>query len=225
MYASSFMRTITSAARVAAASAVALALGGCALADGSVAQGSSTGVLALAPGDGLAQTFRPRSPTVAAIDVLTATYGAAASGTLRLRLEDAESGALLAQADVDGGDLHDNGWSSARFAAPVAVPEVARVELSWAGAAAIGVYANVPPPGPPIMLNDPYSGGELIRGGTPATGDLAFRAVGTGGAGAARAVASRTAALLARTPRFTLGWVALLGVALALALRGRGSAS
>lgn len=208
--------------RASAATGLALLFGGCALADGSVAQGSSTEVLALAPGDGVAQTFRPRSPRVAGVDLLTATYGAPASGTLSVRLEDAASGALLAEAGVDGANLHDNGWSSARFAAPVTVPEVTLVELSWTGGGDVGVYANVPPPEPSALLNDPYPGGELVRGDAPAPGDLAFRAVGTGGAQAVRAVAARTAALLAGTPRFTLGWLLLLGAAAALAVRGLG---
>lgn len=220
------MRGTSRASRAAAASAVAFSLGGCALVDGSVAQGSSTEVLALEPGAVLAQTFRPRSPRIAGVDLLTATYGAAASGTLSVRLEDAGSGALLAEAAVDGVDLRDNGWSSARFAAPVAVPEVALVELTWAGAGAgggnLGVYANVPPPGSPALRNDPYPGGELVRDDAPAPGDLAFRAVGTGGSAALRTVAARTAALLAGTPLFTLGWLVLLGAAAALALRGLG---
>lgn len=213
----------------------ALLLSGCGRLGGWPLQQSQNATVRLEPGTRVGQTFAPAGAAVAGVDVLTATFATTPDGVLTVRLRDGTGGEVLATDEVDGADVRDNGWTPARFDPPVASPELAAVELAWEGDAPIALYANLPPDdltGPEVgggerLLNDPYAGGELVRDEIPAVGDLAFRAVGAGGAGAAgrmlRDTAADAAAALRRTPVFAVGWALLLlgGASLAIwGLRG-----
>lgn len=207
-------------------------LGGCGRLGGWALQQSQNGTVRLEPGGQVGQTFIPAGPAIAGVDVLTATFATVPEGALTVRLRDGIGGEVLATDEVEGADIRDNGWTPARFEPPAPSPELAAVELAWEGAVPIALYANLPPEDLTAkevrdgqrLLNDPYAGGELIRGDAPAVGDLAFRAVGADGAGAAgrmlRDTAAGAAAALLGTPLFTAGWVVLLLGGLGLAVWG-----
>ncbi len=225
---------------------VALVVAGCARVGGEAFQPTHNGVVPL-EGDATAgQTFRSATGAVRGVDLLVATFGEAADadGTLTVTLTEAATGEELARAEVAGGELADNAWVAVRFGAPVPVADAAAVEAGWDGTRPIALRANVPPAEPAELgqgegergdssegadqtaplLNDPYPGGELLRDGAPATGDLAFRVVGDPGPGdviaTAGGLARGLAAGLAAQPLFGVAWVLLLGGALLLALRG-----
>lgn len=211
---------------------VALVLAGCARVGGEAFQPTHNGVVPL-EGDATAgQTFRSATGAVRGVDLLVATFGEAADadGTLTVTLADAATGQELARAEVAGGELADNAWVAVRFGAAVPVGDAAAMEATWDGTRPVALRANTPPAGDheggDRLLNDPYPGGELLRDGAPATGDLAFRVVGDPGPGdgiaTAAGLARGLAAGLAAQPLFGVAWVLLLGGALLLALRGVG---
>lgn len=193
---------------------------------GEVFQPTHTGVVPLDGQSHAGQTFRAPSDQVTRVDVLVATYGRPADpqGTLSVTLLEAPGGTELASTRVRGDALEDNTWVAARFADPVDVGSGAAVELGWDGAEPIALRANVPPAGndEDRLLNDPYRGGELLRDGAPATGDLAFRVVGATGPGEAATEIARwvrtAASRLTDRPLFAAAWLLLVTGAAALAL-------
>lgn len=205
----------------------ALGLVGCQAASGEVFQYTFNQPLVLED-QTVGQTFHPATGGVAGVDVLMATFGPVAdpSGELKAVLRDGIDGPVLARTSLSGADLGDNEWAPIRFASPVPAPQVAALELAWRGEGDVAVWANAPRHeiGEDDLLNDPYKGGELLRDGEPAVGDLAFRVVGTGGpADAARnmaAILRQGAGRLAGDPVFALGWLALLGGAVGLGVWG-----
>lgn len=204
-----------------------LALPACQRVGGEAFQETFNQPLALTNEVTVGQTFRPATDGVAGVNVLLATYGTRPdpAGTLSAVLRDALSGQQLAHVALPGDALGDNEWAPIRFAQPVPAPAVAALELTWDGGPGVAVWADAPLPQPVDgFLNDPYPGGELLLGGRPAPGDLAFRVVGTGGAGALprtlREIAGRGVALLVGDREFALAWVAALTCAAGLALVG-----
>lgn len=202
-----------------------LLLTGCA---SQVQQRSHTDLLRIEPGDRVAQTVAPTQGVVTGADVLLATYGSDVEGTLTLWLTAAD-GQVLGQAEVDGADLADNGWSGAPLDRPVPPGAATTLTVAWSGSGPIGVYANVPSPevrqedvaAGRRLLNDPYPGGELQRDDAPAPGDLAFRLRGTdAGWWKVEAAVRRIGSGLRATPVFTLLWVLSLAAAAALAWGG-----
>lgn len=204
----------------------AVALTGCQEASGEAFQYSLNAPVMLGD-EPVGQTFRPATERVAGADVLVATFDEPVDpqGRLRAVLRDGD-GRVLARTTVEGADLGNDEWAPVRFSPTVPAPEVAAVELTWDGSSPLAVWANVPldEPGEDDVLNDPYPGGQLLRDGEPAVGDLAFRAVGSGGpldaarnvGGILRAGASR----LAGDPLFLGLWVAALAGAGALGVWG-----
>jgi hypothetical protein len=185
-------------------------------------QASATQALPLRAGETLGQTFQPPPGTVARVDVSTATFAGTLDPDGELRVVLRDDGRPVARATVPADAILDNAFTPVRFDEPVALAGEASVELGWRGDGAVGLYANVPPtPLPsdyPDEGNDPYPGGHLVRDGTAAAGDLAFRVAGSdGAAGAAGAMLGRWLERLGDAPAFTLAWLALLGGALALA--------
>lgn len=207
----------------------ALGLAGCARVAGEPFQPTHNGAVPLEQGASLGQTFQVPSGEVTGVDVLVATFAAAAQpdATLHVELLDDPAGRTLAEARIPGGELDDNAWVAARFPEPVPVEDgVAAVNLTWDGDRPVALRANVPPPDfdGQELLNDPYPGGELLRDGTPATGDLAFRVRGNPTPGdALRSAAALVRGLLgglAARPLFALLWSALLLASLGLAVLG-----
>lgn len=192
-------------------------------------QPTHTGVVPLGGDAAAGQTFRPASARVGRVDLLVATYGRAADpdGVLAVTLRAGAGGEVLARARVPGSALEDNTWVAVPFeGAPVVAGDRAAFEVRWQGAEPVALRANVPPAevGEDRLLNDPYPGGELLRDGEPAAGDLAFRVAGEGGtvaaaAGVARLARGAGARLLAQ-PVFAAAWLLLLAAAVALAVRG-----
>ncbi|MGH8909496.1 MAG: hypothetical protein ACRD0K_24105 [Egibacteraceae bacterium] len=208
--------------------AALLVLAGCARLGGEAFQASHSGAVPLdAP---VGQTFRPATSGIRGIDLLTATYGQEQdpSGTLRATLRDAQSGTALAVVSVGGDRIGDNRWVPVRFDPPVPAPEVASITVTWDGDTPVALRANVPPADfDPVEqdANDPYPGGELLRDGVPAAGDLAFRVLGTGGPRETAAqlvgmVQSAGGRLLRDELGFALSWLALLAGAVTLAVIG-----
>lgn len=198
-------------------------LAGCARLGGDALQQSHNGALPLADGDTLSQTFTPGGTPLVEVDLLTATYGQALDGALLVRLRDADGGRLLAQAEVPGSAVADNGWTAARFAPAVAPPARATLEVRREGAAAVGLYASVLPLDAAAgrLANDPYDGGELAG----RQGDLAFRVLGSpDGVALPRRIAGaggHLLATLARDPAFAALWALLLAGCAVLWLRAR----
>ncbi len=212
-----------------AALAALLALPGCARLGGEAFQPTHSAAIVL--DDPVGQTFRPATDAIAGVDLSIATYRQTAdpNGVLTVILRDGLGGRQLRSASVGGEQLLDNQWARVRFASPVPAPEVAAIEVRWDGPTTVGLLANVPPAGyDPAQqdANDPYPGGELIRNGARAQGDLAFRVVGTGGpdelarqlGGILRSAGGR---LLRDEPGFTLGWLGLLAGAVAFTVTGQ----
>lgn len=201
----------------ALAALVVFAMAGCQAASGEVFQHSFNQPLML--GDRpVGQTFRPVTAEIAGVDVLLATYAQSVdpAGELAAVLRAGAGGRVLARTVLRHPDLGNDEWAAIRFVPPVAASEVLAVELTWDGASPLAVWANVPleAPGEDDLLNDPYPGGELLRDGDAAVGDLAFRVVGSGGPGdAARnvmAVLRSGASRLADRPLFLVTWLLLL---------------
>lgn len=215
------------AAAVAVVAALALGLAGCARAGGDAFQATVTEALRV--DEGIAQTFTPGADAVAGVDLLTATYGEApdADGELVVTMVDRAGDEAVARAEVPGGSLRDNAWVPVRFDEPAPAPDDAALRVEWTGDSPVGVWANVPPAGidpDERLVNDPYAGGQLRRGGEAATGDLAFRVVGEPGPagpawGLAR-LAGGTLRSLAAAPVFTAVWAVALAAALALPVAG-----
>lgn len=212
--------------------AALLALSGCARVGGEAFQPTYSTTIPLDDplGGPVGQTFRPATDAITGIDLFMVAYGQAPdpSGTLTVTLRDGLGGRQLASAIVGGQRIADNQWVPVRFNPSAPAPQTAAIEARWDGATPVGLLANLPPPGyDPARqdANDPYPGGELIRNGARAQGDLAFRVVGAGGAdelsrqlgGILRSAGGR---LLRDEPAFTLGWLVLLAGAVALAVTG-----
>lgn len=206
-----------------------LALTGCARAAGGAFQATLTQALPVGE-DTVGQTFRPGAERLAGIDVLTATFGETpdADGELVLSLVDrAAGGEVVATTSVDGRAVADNGWVSLRFDEPAPVPHEPAFTVAWTGDSPVGLWANVPPSGvagESRLLNDPYGGGQLLRAGRAATGDLAFRMVGAVGPLEPLAAVGRigvgAARSLAGAPAFGVTWAVAVAGALALAVTG-----
>lgn len=195
--------------------------GGCARAGGEAFQPTLNEPLPLEAGRTLGQSVNPAGDAVSGVDLQVATYDAPADpeGVLTVALVDPASGEVLDSAQVGGDVLVDAAWVRADFGTPVAVGEVVVVEASWEGDTPLALWANVPPPGPAVeVVNDPYPHGQLVRDGQPSEGDLAFRVLGVGGAGAgagqAVEVGRSAAARLADQPAFAVLWgLAVVGSA------------
>lgn len=211
-----------------------LALAGCARVGGEPFQPTLNSPVTLEPDAVLGQTFNPAGTLVQAVEVQVATFDAPADaeGVLTLVLREPVGGGLLDTAQVAGADLADASWVRASFDTAVEVPDVVLAEVSWDGATPLALWANLPlsGDGSESIVNDPYAGGQLVRDGRPAEGDLAFRVIGGGGVGAGAAqvveVARSTGAGLLDEPVFAVLWgLALVGCgALAVVgLRRRGA--
>lgn len=200
---------------------------GCQAAGGEAFQHSFNQPLMLGD-EPVGQTFRPVTDVVAGLDVLLATFDEPVdpAGELAAVLRDADDGRVLARATVEPADLGNDEWAPVRFEPAVPAPEVAAVALTWDGETPLAVWANAPLAAPEQvdLRNDPYLGGQLLRGGQPAVGDLAFRVVGADRPGVAgrnlaglvRAGAGR----LADDPLFLGFWLAVLAGALGLGVYG-----
>jgi membrane protein implicated in regulation of membrane protease activity len=206
--------------------ALALTLMGCQRVGGEAFQETFNQPLALTR-EVVGQSFRPATGGIAAVNVLLATYDAEPdpAGTLRAVLREGVGGPVLARIEVPGTALGNNEWAPLRFAEPVPSPEVAALELTWDGASPLAVWADVPlDGGTDAFPNDPYPGGQLLLGGEPAPGDLAFRVVGTGGLaalpGTLAGIARQGLGRLADDPAFAVGWGTLLAAAGSLAVAG-----
>jgi hypothetical protein len=206
---------------------LAVLLAGCQRVGGEAFQETFNQPLALTDDVPVGQSFRPATGAVAGVNVLLATFGTEPDqdGVLTVRLSDGIGGPLLGEAQVEGARLGDNEWAPLNFPTPVPAPDVAAIELRWDGTGEIAVWAAAPlPDDPDGFVPDPYPGGELVLDWRAAPGDLAFRVVGTGGAGALpgalAAIARQGAGRLAQDPHFMLGWLALLAAAGWLALGG-----
>lgn len=209
----------------------AFLIAGCQAASGEVFQHSFNRPLVLGD-DPVGQTFRSVTGQIAGVDVLVATFDEPVdpAGELRMVLRDATDGRVLARASVDSAELANNTWAPVRFSPPVRAPDVAAFELRWDGSSPLAVWANVPldqpdePGEQDALLNDPYLGGQLLRGGDPATGDLAFRVVGAGGLeDVVRTVAGVLgggARRLADRPLFLGLWLLALACAVSLGVWG-----
>jgi hypothetical protein len=205
-----------------------LLLAGCARLGGEAHQPSHNAALALTEGRILGQTFTVAGSGIVGLDLLMATFAQPAdpSGTLTVVLRTELDGAELARGEIPGEDIDDNAWVPVRFDGPQSVTGRPEFEVSWSGAAPVGIRANVPPDPLPddVLVNDPYPGGELVLDGELAAGDLAFRVLGADGAAAAprtlRGLAGGVVRGLAAQPAFAFGWSALLLGCLALAVAG-----
>jgi hypothetical protein len=192
-------------------------------------QPTHTGTVPLDGSSSAGQTFHSPSGQVRRVDLLVATYGEPAdpAGTLAVDLVDAPGGSVLASARLPGEALADNTWVAVEFGGATEVGERAAIEVGWDGASPVALRANVPPAGwgGDRLLNDPYPGGELLRDGRAAAGDLAFRVAGAGGGVAvvtdiARLARGGLARLLDR-PLFAVAWVLLVAGAATLVLGAR----
>lgn len=207
--------------------ALLLLTAGCARLDGQPFQPTVTKALRLTTGHTLGQTLRTGGSPVNGIDLLIATFGETPppDAQLHVAVLDPADGTLLWDDVVTGDELADNTWVRASGAA-AAAPEIAQVEVSLSGQAAVGLWANIPPDQwtGDVPLNDPYPGGELVVDGFRAPGDLAFRATTAAGpvhvVGAGVRLARSAGSRLLDAPLFALVWLLLVGGAVALAARG-----
>lgn len=215
-------------AAVAALVAVA-ALAGCARAGGDAFQATVTDAVRVDERPA-GQTFRPGADRLAGVDLLIATFGERPDpeGRLVVTLADHDSGEAVASAELGADALADeNRWVPVRFDEPAPAPETAALTVEWTGGSPVGVWANVPPADADPderLVNDPYPGGQLLRGGEPAAGDLAFRVVGDVGADEPLRALARLAGgavrSLATAPAFGLAWAVLTLGAVGLAVAG-----
>lgn len=202
----------------------ALAAAGCQEAGGETFQHSFNQPLRLGE-EPVAQTFRPATGAVAGVDVLLATFSEPVDpdGELDAVLRDGAGGPVLARATLRHADIGNDEWAAIRFDPAVPAPAVGAVELTWDGASPLAVWANAPLDDPRAG-NDPYLGGQILLGGEPGVGDLAFRVVGTGGAAEAAANVARIlrsgASRLADRPLFLVLWVAVVAGSGWLGVRG-----
>lgn len=214
--------------RLVVALGLLLVLGGCARAGGEAFQPTLNTPLALPSDTAIGQTFNPAGDAVQAVELQVATYAAPADpdGVLTVELRDPVDGSVLDTAQVAGADMGDSTWVRASFDTPVAVPDVVLAEATWRGATPLALWANVPLEGADrsSVVNDPYADGQLVRDGRPTEGDLSFRVLGAGGAGAGTSqvveIARSAGARLADQPLFTAVWLLALVGALALAVVG-----
>lgn len=248
MRAAATVPAVHTCARLLGVLAVTAGLLGCARLGGEAFQPTHNGVITLEPGVEVGQTFRPASAQLAGVDVATVTFARPAdpAGVVEAELVDAGTGAVLARTRRPGAAVPDNGWLPLRFDEPVPAPELARLSLRWTSPQPIGVLANLPPAdggadggperpadpgsqrpadgGPERPVNDPYPHGSLVRDGTPAEGDLAFRVLGLDrGRALPRVVSGLLGGVgerLAARPAFGLAWALGLAGALALAVVG-----
>lgn len=203
-----------------------LALAGCQGVSSEAFQHSFNQPLRLDGDRDVGQSFRVRSGRVAGVDLLMATFGEDPSGTLVVELQDEPGGRPLASVDLGADELGNNEWAAARFDSALEVGDEAAVALDWHGEGPVAVWANLPLDGADGegLLNDPYQGGQRLVDGEPATGDLAFRVVGPGGAGPQLSlmadVARHGLARLVDAPLFSLAWLLLLAGAVGLAVWG-----
>jgi hypothetical protein len=205
-----------------------LLLAGCARVGGDPAQWSHNTVMPLSQEGTIGQTFGVASDALVGVDVLMATFGQVAdpAGALHVDLRDATTGDALATTTTPGGAITDNAWAPVRFDPPVDVDGPVAIELSWAGASPVAVRANRPrgQVEGETLVNDPYPDGQLLLDGEPATGDLAFRVVGSNGpqvlpATVARLLRGAVSGLLEQ-PLFAAAWSGLLLGCLVLAVAG-----
>lgn len=218
------MRGLVAAAILLAA----LGATGCARAGGDAFQATLTEAVAVHETP-VGQTFDPGADRLAGVDLLTATFGERPdpSGELVVSLVDRATGETVATAEVPAEEIDDGAWVAARFDEPARVPAEPAISVEWTGESPVGLWANVPPADADRderLINDPYPGGQLLRDGQPAAGDLAFRVVGdVGPAEPLRAlarVAGGAVLTLAAVPWFGMVWAALLVGAVALAVAG-----
>lgn len=207
--------------------AFALLAVGCARAGGEAFQPTHNTAITLHGEGVLGQTFSPATEAVRRVDLLVATYGVRGpEGELEVVLRDGRDGTVLSETLVDGDRLADNIWVPVRFDQPVPAPRTVGLEARWTGEEPIALRANIPPGevGEDRLLNDPYPGGELLRDGERAAGDLAFRVVGAGGTGptvgAATSMVRDAGAGLVQRPVFAVVWILLLAGCCVLAVTG-----
>lgn len=207
---------------------VCLLPAGCARVGGDPAQWSHNTVMPLSEEGTVGQTFGVASEALVGVDVLMATFGQMAdpAGALEVDLRDAATGDALASTTTPGGAITDNSWSPVRFDPPVKVDGPVAIELSWRGASPVAVRANRPREqvDGETLVNDPYPDGQLLLDGEPATGDLAFRVVGSNGpevlpATVAGLLRSAVSGLL-QQPLFAAAWSGLLLGCVALVVVG-----
>ncbi|MPZ89237.1 MAG: hypothetical protein GEU81_14455, partial [Nitriliruptorales bacterium] len=209
---------------------VVMALTGCGRFDGEALVNAHNGVLLLDSEPRYGQTFLAGADRIEGVDLLLATFGGRVDGTLTVRLRDGVDGPLLASAELEGSALEDNRWAAARFSRPVPAPDTAFFDLTWEGGQSLGIYANVTPPDVTPgevergerLLNHAYSGGQLVRDGVRAPGDLAFHVRGGDPWQVPRTLGRATAhtgRTLLGTPLFLAGWLALLAGSTALMVR------
>lgn len=205
-----------------------VATGGCARAGGDAFQATVTDALP-AHEEPVGQTFTPGADRIAGVDLLTATFRERPDpdGELVVALVDHDAGETVATAEVPAEVVDDSGWVPARFDEPASPPPNPAFTVEWTGDSTVGVWANVPPPdvdGDERLINDPYPGGQLLRGGQPATGDLAFRVVGDVGVAEPLRALARLAGgavlALAAVPWFGVLWGLMFAGAVALAVAG-----
>lgn len=224
------MRARGSAARVALAGVALAVLGvtGCARTAGDAFQATLTDAVA-AHDQPVGQTFTPGADRIAGVDLLVATFSERPDpeGELRVSLVNHDTDGAVATAEVSADAVADGQWVSARFDEPASPPPNPAFRVAWTGDSPVGVWANVPPGDADPderLINNPYAGGQLLRDGQPAAGDLAFRVVGDVGPveplRALGRLAGGAVMTLAAVPWFGLAWAALLAGALALAVAG-----
>lgn len=201
---------------------------GCARTGGDAFQATLTEAVA-AHEEPVGQTFTPGADRVAGVDLLLATFSERPDpdGELVVSLVNRDTSATVATAEVPADAVADGQWAPARFEEPASPPPEPAFRVEWTGDSPVGVWANVPPPdadGEQRLINDPYPGGELLRGGEPVTGDLAFRVVGDVGPveplRALGRLAGGAVLTLAAVPWFGVVWAVLLVGAVALAVGG-----
>lgn len=218
-----------------AAVTTALLLGGCGRLGGSPFQATLNRPQPLSADHAVGQTFTPVGP-VTGIDVHLATYGVQPdpSGTLEVVLREGADGQALATAAVPAADIGDARWARARFDRPVVVDGLAAFTVAWTGTTPAAAWVNALPPDidgavcagdpPERLCNDPYPGGQLLIGGQPAQGDMAFRVTADVGPrdvlDTAVGLVRGAGSALLRQPLFGLGWAVLFVGALTLALAG-----
>lgn len=205
-----------------------IALAGCARTGGDAFQATLTDAVAVHD-EPAGQTFTPGAERLAGLDLLLATFSERPDpdGELVVSLVDRDTRAAVATAEVSADNIADGAWVPVRFDEPARPPSDPAFTVEWTGDSPVGVWANVPPADADAdqrLINDPYPGGQLLRDGRPAAGDLAFRVVGdVGPAEPLRALARLAGGAvlaLAAVPWFGLVWAGLLAGALALAVGG-----
>lgn len=217
-----------------------IVLAGCGRLGGEAFQPTQNGDVAIGADARAGQTFRSPSGSVARVDLLMATYGEAADpdGTLGVTLGDPGSAVPRATATVPGTQLVDNDWVRVAFDPPAEVGETVVMDVTWDGAAPVGLRVNAPSvaaeealasgdlPGGDAepLVNDAYPHGQLTRDGVPVDGDLSFRVQAvTGPAEVTATITGLARGLVGRlqaSPAFTVGWLVLVVASASLAVSG-----